>query len=84
MQKKATHTSDTEVIVANLTDIDFDSLLTTREVATMLGKSHYTVASWRSLGKHLDYIKMGGSVRYRREDVDAYLAQCMVYVKVAD
>ena len=29
-----------------------------------------------------DYIKLGGSIRYRREDVDAYLAQCMTYVKV--
>lgn len=75
---------DTEVIVANPKDIDFDSLLTAQEVAKMLGKSIYTLASWRSQGRHLHYVKNAGSIRYRREDVEAYLKRCMVYVKVAD
>ena len=70
--------------MANPKDIDVKELLTTREVATMLGKSPFTISSWRSQKKNLHYIKTGGSIRYRREDVDAYLAKCMVYVQVDD
>ena len=73
-----------EVIVAKQNDIDFDSLLTTKEVAAMLGKSRFTIASWRSQKKHLHYFKNGGSIGYRREDVEDYLNSCMVYVKVVD
>ena len=70
--------------MAKQNDIDFDSLLTTEEVATMLGKSPFTIASWRSQKRHLHYLKNAGSIGYRREDVEAYLAKCMIYVKVAD
>ncbi|MNR17040.1 Helix-turn-helix domain protein [compost metagenome] len=49
-------------------------LLTTEQVATILGLSTRTLATWRSSGRNpLPYIKVGSRVRYQRQDVMAWL-----------
>ncbi|AON69837.1 TPA: helix-turn-helix domain-containing protein [Pseudomonas aeruginosa] len=58
-----------EVLPLNPSD-----LLTPDQVAAALGLSHRTLAAWRSSRRHpLPYVKIGSRVRYRRQDVDAWL-----------
>ncbi len=50
-------------------------LLTPDQVAAALGLSHRTLAAWRSSRRNpLPYVKVGSRVRYRRQDVAAWLA----------
>lgn len=57
------------------TDLPPDRLLTPEQLATKLDLSVKTLATWRSCGRHaLPYIRVGGRIRYRRADVDAWLA----------
>jgi len=52
-----------------------DDLMTPEQVAAALLLSIRTLAAWRSSGRNpLAYLKVGGRVRYRRSDVDAWLA----------
>ncbi|HCJ7658253.1 TPA: helix-turn-helix domain-containing protein [Pseudomonas aeruginosa] len=49
-------------------------LLTPDQVAATLGLSHRTLAAWRSSRRNpLPYVKVGTRVRYRRQDVAAWL-----------
>lgn len=49
-------------------------LLTTDQVATALGLSSRTLAAWRSSrSSSLPYLKTGSRVRYRSQDVAAWL-----------
>lgn len=52
-----------------------ETLMTPQEVADMLKISLHTLASWRrqSNSHTLPWIEVGGSIRYRREDVHAWL-----------
>lgn len=54
-------------------------LLTPREVALMLKVHPATLENWRGLQTGPKWIKLGSGirapVRYRREDVEAYLRQ---------
>lgn len=51
-----------------------DELMTPEQVAAALLLSIRTLAAWRSSGRNpLAYLKVGGRVRYRRSDVDAWL-----------
>ena len=51
-----------------------DELMTPEQVAAALLLSIRTLAAWRSSGRNpLAWIKVGGRVRYRRSDVDAWL-----------
>lgn len=49
-------------------------MLTTEQAARLLGLSPFTLNKWRLNGHGLRFIKLGRAVRYRRTDVDAYLA----------
>lgn len=50
-------------------------LLTVAQVAEKIDVSTSTLGSWRSTGRHaLPFIKIGGKVRYRASDLDAWLA----------
>lgn len=52
------------------------NLLTTGEVAKMLGVLPNTIERWRCQGKGGPlYIKAGTRVRYRKEDVEAYMQE---------
>lgn len=52
-----------------------ESLLKPKDVADLLNISLHTLASWRrQTNPHdLPWIEVGGSVRYRRSDVQAWL-----------
>jgi excisionase family DNA binding protein len=50
-------------------------LLTRRQAAQYLGLVPRTLAVWASTGRYkLPYVRVGRSVRYRREDLDQFLA----------
>jgi predicted DNA-binding transcriptional regulator AlpA len=50
-------------------------LLTPRQAAARLGVVPLTLANWRSRGLGPPFVKIGGYfVRYREEDLDAYVA----------
>ena len=51
-------------------------LLTDRAVSTMLGISVATVRRWRLFGQGPRYIKIGASVRYKPDNVTAWLETC--------
>ncbi|MGC2853841.1 helix-turn-helix domain-containing protein [Novispirillum sp. DQ9] len=51
------------------------SLLTPKEVASILRVSEKTLKNWRSLRLGPPFIKVGGVVRYRRRSVDRWLEQ---------
>lgn len=56
---------------------DTDKLLTPEQTADLLQISIHTLASWRkesvSNSPGLPWIKIGGQVRYRRPDVQAWI-----------
>lgn len=50
-------------------------LLSPKEVSDYIGVPVSTLAVWRCTGRvHLTFVKAGRAVRYRREDVEAFLA----------
>lgn len=50
------------------------ALLTPNEAASELQVSTGTLQVWRSTGRHsLPFVKVGGCVRYRRSDIEAWL-----------
>ncbi len=53
---------------------DVDELLTTEDVARRLRLSPDTLVTWRSTREaDLPYVKLGKAVRYRPEDVRAFV-----------
>lgn len=48
------------------------------ELAEHWGIPVRTLAAWRYQGKGPRYMKLGGAVRYRREDIEAYENENMV------
>ena len=50
-----------------------DKLLTVKQTAERLQVNHNTLQVWRNNGKGPAYIKIGGLVRYRESDVEAWL-----------
>jgi predicted DNA-binding transcriptional regulator AlpA len=53
---------------------DAGALVTEQEVAHLTGMSIATVRRWRLFRQGPRYLKIGAAVRYRREDVEAWLA----------
>ncbi len=49
-----------------------DRHLTSGELAARWNISRRTLERWRGLGRGPAFIKVGGSVRYRLDDVEAY------------
>ena len=50
-----------------------EPLLSSADVAGLLGVSERTLEFWRYAGKGPAYVKVGKRVRYRLADVEAYL-----------
>lgn len=49
-------------------------LMTTEQAAAYLAVKPATLQVWRSTNrKKLPYVKVGGNVRYRRQDLDAFI-----------
>lgn len=53
--------------------IDSAEWIDAAEVAELLHVSPYTLAGWRSERKGPGYLKFGKVVRYRRDDVHAFI-----------
>ncbi len=51
-----------------------DRLLTEMELEAEDGFNHRTLQAWRVRGGGPKYLKIGRSVRYRRKDIEAWLA----------
>ncbi|MBV8501946.1 MAG: helix-turn-helix domain-containing protein [Paucibacter sp.] len=50
-------------------------LMTTEQAAAYLAVKPATLQVWRSTNrKKLAYVKVGGNVRYRRQDLDQFIA----------
>lgn len=52
-----------------------NEILDTETAAAYLKLSPYTLERWRWSGEGPNYLKLGRSVRYRKEDLDAFVAQ---------
>ncbi len=52
-------------------------LMTQRELCNRWQLSGATLERWRSEGIGPIYVKLGGQVRYRREDVLTYKVSCL-------
>ena len=54
-------------------------LLTQREAALVLRLSERTLERWRVQGIRLRFVRLPSrSIRYRQQDLDAYVAACVV------
>lgn len=50
-------------------------LFTTTEAGTFLKTPAKTLVTWRCTGRvRLPYVKIGGNVRYRKSDLEAFIA----------
>lgn len=57
-------------------------LLTPQQVAEMIGISAGTLAVWRCTKRYpLPYVKFGGAVKYRREDVETFIVKRRVEIE---
>ena len=52
-----------------------DEMLTTTQLAAELSFPTQTLSYWRSIGKGPAYIKIGRWVRYRRTQIDEWIAE---------
>jgi len=50
-----------------------DKLMTSQEVAEILGINDGTLAQWRSAGRGPLYVKVGRMVRYREDAIEDYI-----------
>jgi excisionase family DNA binding protein len=50
-----------------------ERLLSTEEVAEVLGRPARTLRQWRYLGEGPRYLKVGATVRYRARDIEEWL-----------
>lgn len=55
-------------------------LLTEKEAARILGVQPQSLAVWRLHGKNLPFVKIGRLVRYRRQDIEQWIAAQTVAV----
>lgn len=51
------------------------ALITSREAARILRVSITTIKRWRREGIGPRHTKIAGGIRYRREDIDTYVAE---------
>jgi hypothetical protein len=56
-------------------DKSLDYLGSTREGAEYVGNSERAWIRWRGQGKGPAYVRVGGQIRYRKRDIDAWLAK---------
>lgn len=54
---------------------EFPAFGTTRDLAELVQKPESSVRHWRQQGTGPAYFRLGKSVRYRREDVESWIAE---------
>ncbi len=62
----------------------FDQLLSDRDVEKITGRAQSTLQKDRVAGRGIRFIRIGRLVRYRRSDVDAYLAALPSYQSTSE
>lgn len=68
-------TMETKTVTQRITPGEY---LTPPQVSEQLSIPETTLAVWRSTNRvSLPYLKLGGHVRYRRSDLDAFIAKSM-------
>jgi excisionase family DNA binding protein len=65
----------------DLGDLDPGDLVREKEAAHLLSVSHATLRRWRYLGQGPRFYRIGRCVRYRRQDVEQFLANQAVQPK---
>jgi predicted DNA-binding transcriptional regulator AlpA len=55
-----------------------ETLLTTHEVAQLLGVSEISLRKWRILGTGPKFVRCVGNVRYRSADIEQWVAARVV------
>lgn len=60
------------------------SYMTTREVAAFLGFTAGTLRVWRSQGKGPSYYKVGSTVRYEMDDLEAWKNENVKHVELTN
>ncbi len=60
--------------------LSYPVLLSTAQAARYLGLSAQTLTNWRSTGRQNQpaFLRIGGRIRYKAEDLDAYLQSARV------
>ena len=58
--------------------------MTTREVAAFLGFTAGTLRVWRSQGKGPNYYKVGSTVRYEMDDLEAWKNENVKHVELTN
>ena len=51
--------------------------LNEKEVSELTGIAVKTLQSWRWRRTGPSFLKLGGAIRYRREDIQAYMESCL-------
>ena len=59
------------------TDFPPTQLLNEIEVAELLSVSRKTLQAWRWRRTGPSFLKLGGAIRYRLEDIQAYMESCL-------
>lgn len=54
--------------------MSYDDQLTTAEASVMTGLAERTLRQYRYIGEGPPFVKLGGRIRYRSGDVEAWLA----------
>jgi hypothetical protein len=62
----------------------FDELLSDRDVERITGRAQSTLQKDRVAGRGIRFIRIGRLVRYRRSDVNAYLAALPSYQSTSE
>ena len=60
------------------------SYMTTREAAAFLGFTAGTLRVWRSKGKGPNYYKVGSTVRYEMDDLEAWKNENVKHVELTN
>lgn len=60
-----------------------DTVYTTNQAADYLKLSPKTLVNWRGEGKGPRFVRLGRAVRYRKSDLDAYVAGLKAYSSTA-
>jgi hypothetical protein len=55
-------------------EITVTELMTQDEVAALFDITVPVLANWRCVGKGPRYVKLGGRVKYRKSDVEAFIS----------
>ena len=55
----------------------FNDMLTGADAAALLGVGPQTLTLWRRQQKYLPFYQIGGVVKYKREDIEAYAQKCL-------